>query len=197
MGNLRSVTKALKRLGAEPRLVKTPAEVNSADGLILPGVGSFAKGMENLGAAGWSAFLHEWKAAGKPLLGICLGMQLLAEKGTEGGETNGLGLVKGTVRRFEVDEKKFKVPHVGWDNAAAIDKRMFKGVPDGAAFYFIHSYHLVADARAVAARCVYGEEFCAAVREGSVWGTQFHPEKSQKAGLRVLENFLNECGGAP
>lgn len=192
MGNLFSVENALKRLGAEVKISNRKEDIQKADKLILPGVGAFPDGIKNLKKLGLVEVLEEEVVKNKkPFLGICLGMQLLATEGEEVKPTKGLGWIAGRVRRFQVDEEKFRVPHIGWnDLILKKENPLFKGI-EQPTFYFVHSYHLVPeDSSAVAAVCDYGEDFVAAVQKENIFGVQFHPEKSQKSGLRVLENFI-------
>jgi glutamine amidotransferase len=156
-------------------------------------VGSFADGMAHLEERGWTAALRAEVGAGKPLLGICLGMQLLASHGTEGGDTPGLDLVPGAVRRLEALGCALRVPHVGWNaiTPAGSGGGLFAAISPGTDFYFVHSYAFVPEsAEHVLARTDYGVPVVAAVARGNVFGTQFHPEKSSRAGLRLLRNFL-------
>lgn len=192
MGNLFSVANALEYLGADVKVSNRKEDLEKADRLILPGVGAFPDGMKNLEKLGIienlkkEVFEHK-----KPLLGICLGMQLFATEGDEGSLTKGLGWITGRVRRFRVDEKKFRLPHVGWNDVSQKNEdSLFKGAGQPI-FYFVHSYHLVPeDPSVITATCNYGENFVAAIQKDNLFGVQFHPEKSQKNGLRVLENFL-------
>ncbi len=192
MGNLFSVKNALESLGVEVVISRNPEDLKRSDRIILPGVGAFPDGMKNLKESGIiPALEEEVLRKKKPFLGICLGMQLLGSVGEEYKETAGLGWLPGRVRRFQTDKKQFCIPHVGWNEVAAKDNHLFKGLPNPI-FYFVHSYHLVPeDLSAVIATCDYGEIFAAAVQKENIFGVQFHPEKSQKDGLKVLENFLN------
>ena len=195
-GNLRNVQKAVEQLGRAADIVRHGAALADAGAVILPGVGAFAQGMENLAQAGFvEAIRREVLENGKPFLGICLGMQLLGDIGFEGGEFSGLGLLPMTVPRFDTSECGARLPHIGWNsveiNSGAV---LFKGVPPGADFYFVHSYHVACrDESMVSARCDYCYPFAAAVERGNIFATQFHPEKSQRYGLKVLENFLAYC----
>ena len=189
MGNLRSVEKGFAAAGVEGVCVTDdPRVVARARGIILPGVGAFRDAAANLASSGLREVLLERVAAGVPLLGICLGMQLLATVGLEDGEWQGLGLVPGTCRRIEGD---VKVPHIGWNTVDyPMASPLFAGIPEGSAFYFVHSYHLVPDdPAAVIGQVGYGGPRAAAVRSGSVYGVQFHPEKSSGCGLALLRNF--------
>jgi glutamine amidotransferase len=189
MGNLFSVTKALEALGARAEVSADPAAVARAERILLPGVGAFGEAMKRLDAAGLSEALREARRRGAPLFGVCLGLQLLFESSEESPGVRGLGLLRGAVRRFRAG---LKVPHMGWNRVSPrAGSAPFAGIPDGAFFYFVHSFHVTPDdARDVAATSDYGGVFCAAVERGTTWGAQFHPEKSRDAGLRVLANFL-------
>jgi glutamine amidotransferase len=194
MGNLHSVQFALDRAGGDVRVIRAPEELREAERIVLPGVGAFGECVRNLHASGLlEALTEEVMHKAKPFLGICLGMQVLASQGHEGGLHSGLNWVPGVVRRFDLAAQELKVPHVGWNEVRPCGSQpMFKGFRKPPAFYFVHSYHLVAeDVRHVAATCDYGGPFTAAVVSGNVFATQFHPEKSQHDGLRLLENFLD------
>ena len=202
MGNLRSVQKALERVGAQAEVIDTPGQIESAQRLILPGVGAFADGMQHLRERGMVEPLRAYAASGRPMMGICLGMQLLFDSSMEDAPSPdqpvpGLGVLPGKVVRFQEDQgpgkPRLKVPHMGWN---AIDFEpgtpLFEGLSPGDHVYFVHGYYCVPDeANDTAAAAEYGSRFCAAVHRGSVWATQFHPEKSQRVGLRILENFAN------
>jgi glutamine amidotransferase len=199
-GNLRSAAKAFERAarerGLDERVVVTadPAEVLKADRIVLPGVGAFADCMRGLLAvAGMREALEEAvRERGKPFLGICVGMQLMAERGVEFGTHRGLGWIAGEVRAIEPREG-LKVPHMGWnDLSVRAGEPLFKGLPTGTPMYFVHSYGLYpARAEDVAASAEYGGAITAALRRDNMAGTQFHPEKSQEAGLRLIGNFLD------
>jgi glutamine amidotransferase len=191
MGNLRSVQKALERVGCDAVVSSDPRVVAQAPALVLPGVGAFHDCMQNLTAARLVDPLLAGIAAGKPFLGICLGMQLLLTVGEEFGIHQGLDLVPGRVVRFPHDHA-LPVPHMGWNQVhfAQPDHPMVAGIPDGSYFYFVHSYHAApADGGAVAAWTDYGVRFCSAIARGNLFATQFHPEKSQRWGLKMLANF--------
>lgn len=192
MGNLGSVRRALEECGATPVVVDDPTALAGADKIILPGVGAFHDGMAQLREKGWDDALRETLAAGTPLLGICLGMQLLFAVGFEGGESPGLGLVPGAVRRLDELGCTERIPHVGWNDIRIVgDQPLFRHIADGTDFYFVHSYACAPDsADAVAAVADYGIPFVAAVSHGAAMGVQFHPEKSSKAGFQLLRNFL-------
>lgn len=196
MGNLRSVEKALTRVGGDVRIVSTPGEVAGADALVLPGVGAFGDCLRNLGAAGLVEAVRGFVASNRPFLGICLGLQALFESGAESRGVAGLGVLPGTVPRFEANG--LKVPHMGWNQLTI---RMpgcplLDGVADGSYVYFVHSYYCQpSDKSVVCGTTVYGVEFCSMVWRGNLFATQFHPEKSQGVGLRMLENFVKLATG--
>jgi glutamine amidotransferase len=189
MGNLRSVEKGFAAAGVQGvSITDDPAVVARARGIVLPGVGAFRDAAANLKASGMREVLLDRVAAGVPLLGICLGMQLLATVGLEDGEWDGLGLVPGTCEKLPGG---VKVPHIGWNTVDfPRPSALFDGIDEGSAFYFVHSYHLVpSDPSAVIGRTVHGVPFAAAVQSSAVFGVQFHPEKSSETGLRLLRNF--------
>lgn len=190
MGNLRSVQKALEKVGHDAVVTDDPAQIAAADKLVLPGVGAFADAIAALREKRLVEPIQQAIADGRPFLGVCLGMQLLFDVSHEDGEHQGLGVVPGRVVKFDVP-RELKVPHMGWNQAAfAKPTRLFSGVQDNAYFYFVHSYYVVPeDEGVVAARCDYGSPFCAAIERDNLFATQFHPEKSQADGLRVLKNF--------
>ena len=199
VGNLGSVLRALDELRVAPVLVNRASDMHASDFLILPGVGNFADCARLLDSGGWtSALRDEVMGFNKPLLGICVGMQLLADSSTEGGVasgmgTPGLGFIPGQVRHLRSLGSTQRVPHAGWNSITRTcpNEPLFGGIPDGTDLYFVHSYaFLPADASDVLAITDYGIPVTAAVRRGNVWGTQFHPEKSSRAGLRVLRNFI-------
>ena len=192
MGNLRSVANACRFLGVEPLLCSTPDQLGSCRRIILPGVGAFADGMTRLRHGGWDHELtREVCERGKPFLGVCLGMQLLAAVGTEHGSHRGLGWIDGTVERI-VQIDGVRIPHIGWNDVTPTrHDGVFEGMTVAPVFYFIHSYVLrPADERIVTSRCDYGEPFVSSIHVNNITATQFHPEKSQKAGLHVLKRFL-------
>ncbi|MDI6692580.1 MAG: imidazole glycerol phosphate synthase subunit HisH [Anaerosomatales bacterium] len=189
MGNLRSVQKGFEHAGVSDVVVTSdPRTVESAEALVLPGVGAFRDAAANLRAAGMWDVVRERASSGAPLLGICLGMQLLVDVSYEDGEWEGLGLVRGTCERLPVG---VKVPHIGWNTVEQPKPSpLFAGIPDGTAFYFVHSYRVVpADESCIIGRTEHGVPFASAVESGSVYGVQFHPEKSSEMGLRLLANF--------
>jgi len=190
MGNLQSVEKALAYTGADTRLVTTAAEVATAEKLVLPGVGAFGDAMAHLKEQGMVEPLKEFAASGRPLLGVCLGMQLLFDSSEEDPDVPGLGIFPGMVKRFPAD-MGLKVPHMGWNSLTVRpDSRVLAGLGDQSHVYFVHSYYLSpADKSISAATTPYGFEFTSAVEKGNVSGVQFHPEKSQATGLKILRNF--------
>lgn len=188
-GNLNSVANALRFLGVQPLVSSDPAALNAADGIILPGVGAFADAMCRLSALGLVDPIRRMAGEGRvPLLGICLGMQLLAEHATEGGACEGLGLLLGRVELIPVND--LPLPHVGWNEVAWTKGSVLgAGIAPGAHFYFDHSYCFLGDEGQVTGRADYGRPLAAAVEAGSIMGAQFHPEKSQTNGLRLIRNF--------
>jgi glutamine amidotransferase len=188
IGNLGSVTKAFRRAGANVLLTGEPEALRRADALVLPGDGAFAATMAEVERRGLVPVLREAVAAGKPLLGICIGMQLLFDESEEHGVHRGLGLLPGRVRRFEGE---LPVPHMGWNALRARRAHpLVDAVPDGSYVYFVHSYYCDAPEDVVLASSDYGREFAAVVGRGAVLGVQFHPEKSQEVGLRMVESFV-------
>lgn len=189
-GNLRSVSKALEAVGASVALVTSSAQLDPLDAVVVPGVGAFGDCAQNLRKSGLWEPLIEWLQAGRPYLGICLGYQLLFESSEESPGCKGLGVLPGRVVRFQ--GKRLKVPHIGWNVLLDMRGPMFKTLSSAPYFYFVHSYFPVpADDAIVSARCEYGGTFAASVSTGSLHATQFHPEKSQSAGLTLLRNFLD------
>jgi glutamine amidotransferase len=190
-GNLRSVQKALESAGANVRRTDDPQKVLSGDRVVLPGVGAFADFMSGLRATGIEDAVKEIAGRGTPLLGICVGMQAFFEVGEEMGDHEGLGLLKGTVLRFD-DSLSIKIPHTGWNQVEQRkDALLFKEVNEGSYVYFNHSYYCQADDSSdVIAETDYGIRYACAVRRENVFGVQFHPEKSQQVGLQILKNFL-------
>ncbi|HEX4110820.1 MAG TPA: imidazole glycerol phosphate synthase subunit HisH [Solirubrobacteraceae bacterium] len=199
MGNRRSVEKALAHVGARVILSGEPSVLRSAAGLVVPGVGAFPRGMQELRARGLDTLLRSRLQDGVPVLGVCLGMQLFMEGSDELGGAEGLGWVRGQVRHLAPSGSE-KLPHIGWNEVCwTAPSPLRDGLPDRSAFYHVHSYAVVpAHADAVLARADYGGEFVTAVQREPFFGVQFHPEKSSVHGLRVLANFLACCtAGAP
>ena len=193
MGNLASVINAFAKVGADATLESDPSKLGQYDKLILPGVGAYGDAMEHLKANGMDKAVIDFAASGKPLLGICLGMQLLFESSEEFGHTEGLGLIPGKVVAF--DEKKFdhhlKVPHMGWNELfQQKESAIFAGLNKDFYLYFVHSFHAVCDDRHVIGKTHYGYEFVSAVQNGNIYGLQPHPEKSHENGLKIIENFV-------
>lgn len=193
VGNLRSVQKALERVGASAVVTSDPAVLDASQGIVLPGVGAFGDAMANLRARRLRAPVSHQAQQGKPLLGICLGMQLLFEESEEMGHYQGLGLLPGQVVRFP--EGELKVPHIGWNQLRTMEGALLQGIPTGAYAYFVHSYYVApVEPVDVLATTRYGIEFAAVVGRGTIWGAQFHPEKSQEVGLRLLQNYARLVG---
>jgi len=193
MGNLRSVQKGFEKVGAQAAISSDPTELAQADKIVLPGVGAFGDAMAELNRRHLVEPIVEAIAAGKPFLGICLGLQLLFEKGYEGGEHRGLGVLPGEVVRFNVP-REFKVPHMGWNQARIVRRAPpLASIADGTHFYFVHSFFVAPeDESVVAIETEYHKPFCAAVWRDNVFATQFHPEKSQAEGLKILRDFARQ-----
>lgn len=194
MGNLGSVRRALEDVGADVVIAEHPAILFEVNRIILPGVGAFGEGMERLRESGWVDALHEVvMQRKKPLLGICLGMQMLASSGHEGGLTTGLDFVPGKVQRLDTLGCNLRIPHVGWNEVwYKRSDALFNEIPDSSDFYFVHSYAFVPDKdEYLIATAPYGCDVAAVIRNGNVFGCQFHPEKSSKAGRRFLKNFVD------
>ena len=192
MANLRSVQKAFERVGHAADVVADPEAARGYDRVVLPGVGAIRDALANLRQSGMDGVVLDHVAAGRPFLGICLGLQMLFDVSHEGGEHRGLGVLPGEVRRFDVDAAGgLKVPHMGWNGLRVTrDSPLTAGVADGSAVYFVHSYFArPAEANDVALSCDYGGPFAAGVWRENVVAVQFHPEKSQSVGLRMLDNF--------
>jgi imidazole glycerol-phosphate synthase subunit HisH len=187
LGNLPSVTKALERIGVDARVVASPDDLD-ADVIVLPGVGHFGTGARNLRERGFDTVLTEWAASGRPLLGICVGLQLFMDSSDEDPEERGLGIVTGHVRRLEAP----KVPHMGWNTLdVSGDARVLSAVGEGEMAYFVHSYYVEPDPEVAVATTTYADTaFCSGVEQDNVVGVQFHPEKSAAVGRRVLERFF-------
>jgi glutamine amidotransferase len=196
MGNLRSVEKALEHVGATATISYDPTTVRDADGVILPGVGAFPRAMERIRERGLDELIAERHAAGVPILGICLGLQLLFESSIELGGAEGLGLLAGPVSALEADG--LKVPHIGWAPVRwEKDSRLSKGIESETPFYFVHSFAPRPAGDDLLGSAGYGARFACAVERDNVFGVQFHPEKSSSAGLRLLSNFAGICASVP
>lgn len=196
MGNLRSVQKGIERVGYQATVSRDPQSIEAAQGVVLPGVGAFGACMANLRSYGLVATVKRVIERGTPFLGICLGMQLLFEESEEFGPVQGLGIFPGRVVRFE-ERPERKVPHMGWNQIRKTqDVPHLRGIDNGAFVYFVHSYYVVpSDPGLTATATDYGQEFTSAVARDNVFATQYHPEKSQGVGLKILENFARiACG---
>lgn len=194
MGNLSSVYKAFTAVGAKDlKIVSTTKDVSDASAVILPGVGNFGKGIENLRRRGLDVAVINAISSGKPFFGICLGMQLLVETSEEAEGISGLGILKGKSVRFSED-MNLKIPQIGWNCVNLTkDHDYFSGISSGEYFYFVHSYYLLPkDEDVVLGKTDYGIEFCSCIAKDNIFATQFHPEKSQDAGLQLLKNFLKQ-----
>lgn len=196
ISNLTSVLNAFRHIGADAEVIRDPGGFESCTHVVLPGVGSFATGIANLEKFGFVAPIHEWARAGKPLIGMCLGMQLLAEEGEEFGPSKGLGLIPGRVMRVKTNDPALRLPHIGWNDVEQHgSSRLLSGIGEPAVFYFVHSYgYDDPSADYVTGVCQYGGAQVAVIEQGNVFGTQFHPEKSQKYGLALLRNFIAISG---
>jgi len=195
LGNIASVFNAFTQLDHPVRLCNRPEEIESCDHLVLPGVGAFSAGMHALTVGGWVEPIHFHVQKGRPMLGICLGMQLLFKQGHEHGLTDGLGLIDGEVHLLMPDAS-VRVPHVGWNSLTSMTSHsVLKGIKPNIDFYFVHSYHCIPrnDSDAIA-YCDFGGKFVASVARENILGMQFHPEKSQPAGMRILDNFAQWDG---
>jgi glutamine amidotransferase len=192
-GNIRSVERALMAIGADYRISKDPRDLAHADRVIFPGVGEAKFAMGELKKTGFDSFLRDWAESGKPLLGVCLGAQVIFDHSEER-DTDCLGLIAGTVRKFPADfiTHGLKIPHMGWNDVHARNggSELLAGIPDGSDFYFVHSYYVdPADASVITATADYGFPVPCGVKKGNIEAFQFHPEKSGKRGLRILANF--------
>ncbi|MDX6608613.1 MAG: imidazole glycerol-phosphate synthase subunit HisH [Solirubrobacterales bacterium] len=196
MGNLRSVEKALEHVGATATIANDAATIRAADGLILPGVGAFPKAMQGIRSLGLDDLVEERRAADVPILGICLGLQLLFDSTTELGGAEGLGLLPGEVN--ELDAPGLKIPHIGWSPVRWERKsRLIEGIESETPFYLVHSFAPAPEPADLLGTADYGNRFACAVEHDNVFGVQFHPEKSSAAGLRLLSNFAGICASVP
>jgi glutamine amidotransferase len=190
VGNVRSVERAVLAAGGEPRLTHDRAEIDAADGMILPGVGAFGAAVDALEQTGLGAVVTGFAASGRPLLGVCLGFQVLFESSDESGGRRGLGLLPGAIARL--GRERGKVPHMGWNGLHLVrPSRLLDGLGEGTHAYFVHSYAAAADPAVVVATCDYGGPLVAVCERDNVLATQFHPEKSGAAGLRIYANFVH------
>lgn len=193
VGNLQSVKNSLDHLGIPNAIVEKPKDIKNFDKIILPGVGAFGAAMEKLNKTGFADEIKKFAAKGKPILGICLGMQLLFDESYEYGHHKGLGLVKGKVLPFNEKIKKLPLPQIGWNNIVSNnDSPILENIGENSCFYFIHSFYCKPKEKNITvADSDYGIKFPAIIHKNNIFGCQFHPEKSQKAGLKILENFNN------
>jgi glutamine amidotransferase len=211
MGNLHSVRKALEVCGARVKVSSSPADIKKAQKIVFPGVGAFGAAMKELKRRGLEAPIKEAIAAGKPFLGLCLGLQLLFDKSEEAPGVRGLGILRGEVKKFRASysaqrtsskdkkpvKEKLKIPHMGWNSIVHSPKsiahrsKILKDIPDGSYMYFVHSYYVKPkDKKVILTKTGYGLDFASGVHSGNVYALQFHPEKSQELGLRILRNFI-------
>jgi len=193
-GNVKSVEKAIEKLGAKHILTSDPEEIRKADAVILPGVGNFGDCVNNLKERGLDTVLKEYAASGKPFLGICVGLQLLFDESEESPGVKGLGILSGKIKKFPASAD-LKVPQIGWNDIIESKGRLLEGIDRGTYFYFVHSFYLdSSDPSIVTSKTEYGVTYDSSVEKGNVFATQFHPEKSSDAGLKVLSNFLKIAG---
>jgi imidazole glycerol-phosphate synthase subunit HisH len=196
MGNLRSVEKALEHVGVEAARTADAAAVRDADGVILPGVGAFPRAMERIRERGLDELIEERRAAGVPILGVCLGLQLLFDSTVELGGARGLGLLPGPVEALAPEG--LKVPHIGWSPVRwEQESPLVEGIDSETPFYFVHSFFPEPEPADLLGSAVYGARFACAAQRENVYGVQFHPEKSSAAGLRLLSNFAGICASVP
>jgi len=193
MGNLRSVSNAFDKIGSSVKIVSDPEKLKDFDKVILPGVGAFKDAMQHLKYSGMQESIIEFSKSGKPLLGICLGMQLLLDSSEEFGFTKGLGLIEGSVKEFDKYkfEHKLKVPHMGWNELfVQRNSKLFMGMDKEIYLYFVHSFHATCKDEFAIGKTFYGYDFVSAVEKENIYGFQPHPEKSHENGLKILENFV-------
>ena len=192
MGNLHSVSKALEHAGADVDILTQPAEMDKYSALVLPGVGNFGDCAEKCREHGFDKLTFKWISIGKPFLGICVGMQLLMEESEEAPGIPGLGIFKGKVKLFKPKDPALKVPQMGWNQVDLKSKNpIFNDIPNNSYFYFVHSYYVDPEnAEIILGETDYGIKYCSFIQKDNIFATQFHPEKSQKIGLKLLENFV-------
>ena len=192
MGNLASVYNACHLLDGKATIVKDPNELKNYDRIILPGVGAYKDAMEHLNDTGMKSAIYEFANTGKPMIGICLGMQLLFESSQEFGHSDGLGLIDGEVIKFDKSKmhEDFKIPHMGWNTIQNNEHPLFEGL-DNPYLYFVHSFHAVTNEKNIIGKTTYGYDFVSAVNKDNIYGFQPHPEKSHENGLKILKNFMN------
>ena len=191
MGNLASVYNACHLLDAKATIIKDPNDLKNYDRIILPGVGAYKDAMQHLNDTGMYSAIHEFSKSGKPMIGICLGMQLLFQSSQEFGHTDGLGLIEGEVIKFDKTKmhEDFKIPHMGWNTITNKEHALFEGLKDPY-LYFVHSYHAVTKEENIIGKTSYGYDFVSAVNKDNIYGFQPHPEKSHDNGLKILQNFM-------
>jgi glutamine amidotransferase len=191
MGNLRSVQNAFKKIGTQTTIVSDPNKLDEYGKVILPGVGAFGDAMESLQSSGMQEALSAYVKKGNPMMGVCLGMQLLFESSEEFGSHAGLGFIEGEVKAFDLSkfQTPLKVPHMGWNEIITKNSPLFRGLPKSFYLYFVHSYHVVCDDAYIIGKTHYGYDFASAVQKGHLYGFQPHPEKSHENGLQILKNF--------
>lgn len=195
IGNIGSVSNVLNHLGVTFEIAKTPQDLENATKIIFPGVGSYSEGAKTLNSEGFTEIIQEKVLNQKvPILGICLGMQLLTSKGFEGGETPGLNLIDGEVIEIILDNKDLHIPHMGWNSTKGDTSKVFDNIEDGECFYFVHSYECKINDPAVKVGYTnHGRDIVSSFNKDNVYGVQFHPEKSQEKGLQLLKNFIELC----
>lgn len=193
VGNIQSVKNSLDYLKISNKIISKPQEIDRCSKIILPGVGAFGPAMDKLNKLGFAKKISDFASAGKPILGLCLGMQLLFETSLEGGRYKGLGLIKGKVLHFKNKIKNLPVPHIGWNNLKIKSASLlFNNIDDNSCFYFVHSFYCQPIKKTASiGETNYGIRFTSVINVGKIFGCQFHPEKSQSAGLKLLENFNN------
>jgi len=191
MGNLKSVHNAFRKVGADPIITRSEKEISEAHGLVLPGVGAFPKAIRNIESLGIDRVIKkEINKRNKPLLGICLGMQLLSTKSYEGGEHKGLSLIEGTVKKIPTRDS-LRLPHIGWNDIINKDNcPLFENIDTGKSFYFVHSYFFDTNEKYISLKVNYGGYITAAIQKDNIFGVQFHPERSQTSGLRCISNYV-------
>lgn len=196
VGNIGSVVKVIKHIGVEFELITLPEQLDGASKIILPGVGSYTAASKKVHESGFAQALNEQVLNNKvPVLGICVGMQLLATSGEEGGESKGLGYINGTVKRINSFDNSLIIPHMGWNDINTNEIPIFNNIENNSCFYFVHSYAMkISDTDNInVAYTNYGEDIVAYINKGNIHGAQFHPEKSQHAGIQFLRNFIKQC----
>lgn len=194
MGNIGSISNMLRKIGFESKIISDPKLIHEANGIILPGVGSFDNAMDKLNNEGWVDEINLFVSHDKPFLGICLGMQLLGSKSQEGFKV-GLNLIPGEIVKFPI-KKDFKIPHMGWNSVKTSNTILFKGLNDLNKFYFVHTYHFVpSNDEHILSKTDYFIDFVSSIRKKNIFGVQFHPEKSHRFGMKLLENFCKYTYG--